>query len=196
MAPIRAVSKRLLPPPALTSSPALILLHPLLTPLGFPSLLSVYTCSSLGLECSWPLLHLLFQYFVMYPLLQEAFLGFYLLQTRWLPPWSTPSSLPSFTAAQATLASFTVYHGPCSLKGGCAPGLYSAPPTAFLKHLLSVGATIASASLIISPTWSVFKSFCLVRQHPSLRSWGHSCGQTGWAGPGAAGASGWGWGLG
>ena len=96
MAPIRAVSKRLLPPTALTSSPALILLHPLLTPLGFPSLLTVYTCSSLGLECSWPLLHLLFQYFVMYPLLQEAFFGFYLLQARWLPPWSTPSSpLPS-----------------------------------------------------------------------------------------------------
>ena len=29
----------------------------------------------------------------MYPLLQEAFLGFRLLQARWSPPWSAPSSL-------------------------------------------------------------------------------------------------------
>ena len=85
----------------------------------------------------------------------------------WLPPTSGPLiaslecpqlSLPSFFAAQATLACFTIYRRPCSLQGGCAPGLYSAPPTAFLKHLLSVGATVASASLTINPTWSVFET--------------------------------------
>ena len=74
------VRKRLLPPPAPTPSPALTLPHPLLRPLGFPYLPSVRTCSSLGLERSRPLPHRLFQYSVMYPLLQEAFLGFRLLQ--------------------------------------------------------------------------------------------------------------------